>query len=148
MFGEMIGVWLMTALKNYETDPSKLKNQQTSNIVPENLQSVNLVEIGPGTGQMMSDVLRTIKQFTGNLKNVHVNMIDASPNLVKTQQERLLKYLQEDLQIFMTYQVPKRSQKKQKEEENAPIVDKFINKDQNFSITWYPSLKDFYNEYL
>lgn len=53
--------------------------------MPENLQSINLVEIGPGTGQMMSDILRTIKQFTGNLKNVHVNLIDASPNLVKTQ---------------------------------------------------------------
>lgn len=27
MFGEMVGVWLMTALKNYEIDPAKLKNQ-------------------------------------------------------------------------------------------------------------------------
>lgn len=87
MFGEMIGVWLMTALKNYEEDTpsSKKTKKKDESIVPDSLETVNLVEIGPGTGQMMCDVLRTLKQFTGNLKNVHVNLIDSSPNLVKTQ---------------------------------------------------------------
>ena len=27
-------------------------------------------------------------------------------------------------------------------------IDRFINKDQNFSISWYPSLKDYYQSYL
>lgn len=27
-------------------------------------------------------------------------------------------------------------------------IDRFFNKDQNFSITWYSSLKDYYNDYL
>jgi len=61
--------------------------------VPEALDSINLVEIGPGTGMMMCDVLRTIRQFTGNLKNTNINLIDASPGLVKAQQDKLLKYI-------------------------------------------------------
>ena len=61
------------------------EESKSDNIVPGSLESINLVEIGPGTGQMMCDILRTLKQFTGNLRNVHVNLIDASPNLVKTQ---------------------------------------------------------------
>ena len=27
-------------------------------------------------------------------------------------------------------------------------IDRFINKDQNFSISWYPSLKDYHQGYL
>jgi ubiquinone/menaquinone biosynthesis C-methylase UbiE len=61
----------------------KSKQVKVQNLVPKGLESVNLVEIGPGTGMMMCDILRTIKQFTGNLKNVHINLIDSSPNLIK-----------------------------------------------------------------
>ena len=78
MFGEMIGVWLTTAFKNYEKEESE-------NLVPKELQTINLVELGPGTGLMMCDILRTLNQFTGNLKNIQVNMIEASPNLRKKQ---------------------------------------------------------------
>lgn len=87
---------------------------------------------------MMCDILRTLKQFTGNLKNVQVNLVEASPNLMKVQQDKLLKFLQDDLNIFMSFQMPQNQQK----------VDRFQNKDQNLSISWYPSLKDYYNEYL
>ena len=54
---------------------------------------MNLVEVGPGTGAMMIDILRvsniamlivqTIKQFLGNFDNVQINMIEASENLKK-----------------------------------------------------------------
>ena len=64
---------------------------------------MNLVEVGPGTGAMMIDILRvsdvavlivqTIKQFLGNFDNVQINMIEASENLKKQQQDRILKFL-------------------------------------------------------
>lgn len=40
MFGEIIGVWLCTALNKYKS-----------------LKHTNLVEIGPGRGAMMSDII-------------------------------------------------------------------------------------------
>ena len=77
MFGEMVAVWLMTALRNYDTSNKKPKYDEIPNfkskdqeVVPKTLQTINLVEIGPGTGTMMCDILRTLNQFTGNLKNV------------------------------------------------------------------------------
>lgn len=63
---------------------------------------MNLIEIGPGTGTMMCDVLRTLKQFTGNLKNVQINLVEASANLRKVQQDKILKFLQDE-QIFLSY---------------------------------------------
>ena len=50
MFGEMLGIWLLTALKNYG---DKEKDE-----LPADLHTMNLVEIGPGTGAMMIDMLR------------------------------------------------------------------------------------------
>ena len=67
----------------------------------------------------MCDILRTLKTFTGNLKNVQVNLVEASPNLRKTQQEKLLKYLNEDLEMFMSYDM----EVSKKDEEGE--VDKF-----------------------
>lgn len=149
MFGEMIGIWFVTALKNYNPktkDIEKISGQTENNydLMPKDLKSINLVEIGPGTGIMMCDVLRTLKQFTGNLRNVHINLIEASPNLRKVQQDKLLKYLQEKLNIFLSYQVPPKSD----QSESKVVIDRFKNKDQNFTINWYPSLSDYYNEYL
>jgi SAM-dependent MidA family methyltransferase len=53
MFGEMIAVWIMTALKNY--------NPKDENSLLGDLQTINLVEIGPGTGIMMTDIFNTLK---------------------------------------------------------------------------------------
>ena len=50
MFGEMLGIWLLTALKNY--------GDKANDQLPTDLHSINLVEIGPGTGAMMVDILR------------------------------------------------------------------------------------------
>lgn len=47
----MIGIWFLTALRNFQLD----ENNKDS--YPE-LNSLNIVEIGPGSGIMMSDILR------------------------------------------------------------------------------------------
>lgn len=51
------------------------------------------------------------------------------------------------MEIFLSYEIPA---KKENENENTIklIKDRFTNKDQNFSITWYSSFNDYYNEYL
>ena len=74
MFGEMVGVWLLTAFKNFEkvdrpksrgyTEDKKSKNAQNKDNQTEDRtrsqKTINLVEIGPGTGIMMCDILRTL----------------------------------------------------------------------------------------
>jgi SAM-dependent MidA family methyltransferase len=39
--------------------------------------------VGPGSGLMMADMLRTVSQFTGNLKNINVALVESSENLAK-----------------------------------------------------------------
>ena len=56
MFGEMLGIWLLTAIRNNYTP---LEMQEAAELPPlGNLNTLNLVEIGPGSGLMMSDILR------------------------------------------------------------------------------------------
>ena len=112
---------------------------------------------------MMVDVLRTLKQLGGNLRNIQVVMIEASETLRKSQQDRLLKFFQEDQTIFMSYDIKgngeedgsnnKGNKKKMRQQqrglgESKQEVDRFFNKDQNVSIAWYSSLKEYYNDYL
>ena len=61
------------------------------------------MEVGPGSGLMMTDMLRTVSQFTGTLRNVDIALVEASPNLVKQQQERVLDELQQRQNIFLSY---------------------------------------------
>ena len=42
---------------------------------------------------MMSDILRTVHQFQG-LKNLDIVLVEASDNLIKKQQEKLLDLIQ------------------------------------------------------
>ena len=52
--------------------------------------------------------------------------------------------------MFLTYdmEMHQKQRKDQKEEDSGLKVERFYNKDQNFSITWWPSLKDYYNHYV
>lgn len=47
MFGEMLGIWVQTAIE-------KLGGM-------EGVEQLNLVEVGPGSGIMMTDMLRTLQ---------------------------------------------------------------------------------------
>eukprot|EP00347_Sterkiella_histriomuscorum_P000709 403374808 len=144
MFGEMVGLWLMTALKNYQEGPESPEIQSVEQVQVRELNSINIIEIGPGSGIMMSDIIRTLSQFTGNLKNIQINLIEASNNLCLKQQDKLLKQLKDKHNMFLTYDLELHKFSK---EAQTP-VEKFMNTDQNFSIAWFPSLKHFYNMYL
>ena len=72
MFGEMIGLWLVQAW----SDQGCPKNPR-------------LVELGPGRGTLMADVLRTAKVAPEFLAELEVVLIEASPALQQVQADKL-----------------------------------------------------------
>lgn len=75
MFGEMIGIW---AVETWESlgKPSPF----------------NLVELGPGKGTLMSDLLRIGNAVPDFLKAAEVQMIETSEKLIKSQKQTLREY--------------------------------------------------------
>ncbi|KAI5848035.1 DUF185 domain-containing protein [Tricharina praecox] len=70
LFGEMLGVWLVTEWMAQGRPKS----------------GVDLIELGPGRGTLMDDVLRTISSFralTTAIESIH--LVEASPTLRQTQ---------------------------------------------------------------
>jgi len=72
MFGEMIGLWLVQAW----ADQGCPKNPR-------------LVELGPGRGTLMADILRTAKVAPEFLEDLEVVLIEASPALQQIQADKL-----------------------------------------------------------
>ncbi|KAJ4974820.1 hypothetical protein NE237_007994 [Protea cynaroides] len=72
MFGEMIGVWVM-CLWEQMGQPDK----------------VNLVELGPGRGTLMADLLRGASKFEKFTKSLNIHMVECSPALQKLQYSAL-----------------------------------------------------------
>ncbi|KAJ8750185.1 hypothetical protein K2173_014100 [Erythroxylum novogranatense] len=72
MFGEMIGVWTMCLWEQMGQ--------------PEN---VNLVELGPGRGTLMADLLRGSSKFNSFTKSLCIHMVECSPALQKMQHRNL-----------------------------------------------------------
>ncbi|KAH9570881.1 hypothetical protein CY35_02G064100 [Sphagnum magellanicum] len=72
MFGEMVGVWCM-CLWHQMGQPNH----------------VHLVELGPGRGTLMADLLRGTAKFTDFSQTLSVHMVECSPALKSIQQETL-----------------------------------------------------------
>ena len=72
LFGEMIAVWLMSAWKALGS--------------PKN---VNLIELGPGRGTLMKDILRVAHQFPEFRDAISVHMVDVSDVMRTLQREAL-----------------------------------------------------------
>ena len=94
MFGESLGIWMIAAMQN---------NYGGLGSNDDGSGGFSLVEVGPGSGLMMVDMLRTVSQFTETLRNVDVALVESSPNLVKQQQDRILEELQKRQNIFLSY---------------------------------------------
>ncbi|AIL65159.1 hypothetical protein NOVO_03880 [Rickettsiales bacterium Ac37b] len=73
LFGEMIGIW------------SVYQWQQLSS-----LKDILLVELGPGRGTMMRDVLLATRNISGFHEAININMIETSPTLQQIQKHNLL----------------------------------------------------------
>ena len=72
MFGEMVGLWLVQAW----ADQGSPKNPR-------------LVELGPGRGTLMADILRTAAVAPDFLADLDVVMIEASPAMQAVQADKL-----------------------------------------------------------
>src|SRR5471032_2718825 len=72
MFGEMIGLWLVQAW----ADQGSPKNPR-------------LVELGPGRGTLMADILRTAAVAPEFLADLEVVLVEASPALQQVQADKL-----------------------------------------------------------
>ncbi|PNY17001.1 NADH dehydrogenase [Trifolium pratense] len=72
MFGEMVGVWVMCLWEQLGR--------------PER---VNLVELGPGRGTLMADLLRGASKFKNFTEALHVHLVECSPALKNLQHKNL-----------------------------------------------------------
>ena len=72
VFGEMLGVWCVNAWTSLGS-PSPFA----------------LVELGPGRGTLMADLLRAAKASTEFMLAVEIHMVEMSPVLQKLQREKL-----------------------------------------------------------
>lgn len=72
MFGEMVGVWSM-CLWHQMGQP----------------EAVNLIELGPGRGTLMADLLRGTAKFKDFSQKLSVHLVECSPALRKIQRETL-----------------------------------------------------------
>ena len=81
MFGECIAIWILLEWKKMGK-----------------VQPLNLVELGPGHGTLMQDILKTINKISPEeIKNLHIHLVETSPNLMKIQESRL-KLFQEKME--------------------------------------------------
>jgi NADH dehydrogenase [ubiquinone] 1 alpha subcomplex assembly factor 7 len=72
MFGEMLGLWLA------ETWESQGRPKRPV-----------LMELGPGRGTLMADMLRALKAAPGFLNEAEIVLVEASPHLRRVQEETL-----------------------------------------------------------
>lgn len=72
MFGEIVGLWLLDLWHQMGSPPH-----------------VQLIELGPGRGTLMADILRTSRLDPSFLKALCVHLVEISPLLKKEQQKRL-----------------------------------------------------------
>ncbi|XP_020597293.1 protein arginine methyltransferase NDUFAF7, mitochondrial isoform X2 [Phalaenopsis equestris] len=72
MFGEMVGVWTVCLWEQLGR-PAK----------------VNLVELGPGRGTLMADLLRGSSKFVDFSKSLDIHLVECSPTLQKLQYNTL-----------------------------------------------------------
>lgn len=72
MFGEMIGVWTICLWEQMGRP-----------------QKVNLIELGPGRGTLMADLLRGASKFKNFTEALHVHLVECSPALQKLQYNNL-----------------------------------------------------------
>ena len=72
MFGELIGIWLISAWENLGS-PAKMR----------------LVELGPGRGTLMADCLRSLILKPKLIAGLQIELVEMSPVLVAEQKKRL-----------------------------------------------------------
>ena len=79
IFGESVGLWVHTVCAARSAKP----------------QPWRIVELGPGNGTLMDDVLRTLNMLPDGkrrLEQCHVSLVESSPHLRDNQRQRLARF--------------------------------------------------------
>ncbi len=119
---QMIGVWIQVL---YQTMEGVFKAQGFP---------VSIIELGPGTGELALDVLRTLLSLRKSLKGINMGFVEVSEKLRTTQQQKLLKFLQSK-GIYMNYA---------KSDENGLNIETFTSEcypELRFSMSWAENLR-------
>ena len=72
IFGELVGIWCAAAFQALGAP-----------------RQFNLIELGPGRGTLMSDILRAARVMPGFREAAHIHLVETSPTLRKLQADRL-----------------------------------------------------------
>lgn len=91
IYGELVGVWLVSQWLHAHKP-----------------QSIRLVELGPGRGTLMTDILRATRAFPDFQKALHVSLVEISPKLSEMQYGALVQKEETTRDIDMA-QAPYRS---------------------------------------
>jgi len=87
MFGELIGFWLVNIWQQMG-EP----------------KAFTLLELGPGRGTLMADILRVACRAPGFRDALHLALFETSPHLMAEQQQKLAPYEPKYLQNFDTFE--------------------------------------------
>ncbi len=125
----MVGVWLQVLLQRME---ETLKSRETP---------FYLLELGPGSGELSVDILRTLLSLRKSLRNINLGFVEVSERLKLVQQQKLLKFL-ESHKMFMSYHSS--GEGEGEGDGSAPKVDFFSNERGviPFTMTWASSIRD------
>lgn len=74
LFGEMVGVWVATNWLNMGAP------------------KIKIIELGPGRGTLMADLLRATKNVKNFHESIEIKLVESSPVLRKKQEESLSKF--------------------------------------------------------
>ena len=76
LFGELVGIWILQLCRE------------------NHFHNINLLELGPGKGTLMKDILRTFSQQKENIK-IKIHLLEFSKVLKSYQKENLIQYCHE-----------------------------------------------------
>lgn len=90
LFGEIIAIWLMLAWEKLGKPPQ-----------------LNLIELGPGRGTLMRDILKSTRKFTDFQASINkICLVECNNNLIQSQAS-LLKDFDQEVEWFNSfYQIP------------------------------------------
>lgn len=72
LFGEMVAIWCLSAWENLGKPPR-----------------IKLIELGPGNGTLMVDILRVAAKFPAFLNSLNVHLVELSESMREMQRENL-----------------------------------------------------------
>jgi NADH dehydrogenase [ubiquinone] 1 alpha subcomplex assembly factor 7 len=113
LFGEMLAIWIQVFWE-------KLDLTEESN--------KTIVEVGPGTGKLMKNILNSLEQF-GSLSNLKVIFVEVSPYLRKLQQQTINEFCNKH-KFYLQY-------------ESNEVNESLYYAGKNMEFVWYESYNEF-----